>query len=299
MSASIEFKDFGKISRFRTIQVTVTEKIDGTNAQVYIPDDPSEALRAGSRNRWVTPEQDNYGFARFVAENSELLRRLGPGRHFGEWYGAGIQRRYGLDHKRFALFNVDRFSGGLPEGLAEIGVQLVPVLYRGAFDSAAISAAVEKLYTGGSVLVPGFDKPEGAIVSCGGQRWKITDNGDQHKGCTTDHHEVVKAAAAVDRDNKVQKMDPRLVAAFRSITVTKLETEPVQFAVRGENSRGVPFSLFVAEDQIVASRNVIAKRIAESEAIYAASAAVAEAQAAVVAAEEAQAAANAAEEIAP
>lgn len=268
MTQSIEFKDFGKIARFRTIQVTVTEKIDGTNAQIYISDDPAEPVLAGSRNRWVTadmPDGGNYGFGRWVAENAELLRRLGPGRHFGEWYGAGIQRRYGLAHKRFVLFNVDRFSGGLPEGLAEIGVELVPVLYRGPFDSAAISAAVEALYTGGSVLVPGFDKPEGAIVSCGGQRWKITDNGDQHKGCTTDHHEVVQAAASVDRAKKEASQAPFDVA-MRSINVTRPSEPGLPFVVAGQNSRGVPYSFLVLDPaEIAAKKRELAVLIAASE----------------------------------
>src|SRR5688572_6068262 len=138
MSAPVEFKDFGKIARLRKVHVRVTEKIDGTNAQIYVPDDPAAPVLAGSRNRWVTVESDNFGFARFVAEHAEAFRRLGPGRHFGEWYGAGIQRGYGLDHKRFALFNVGRFKNGLPEGLPSC-VHLVPVLYLGALDTDQIA----------------------------------------------------------------------------------------------------------------------------------------------------------------
>lgn len=39
----------------------LTEKIDGTNAQVYIADDGR--VVAGSRTRWISPEDDNFGFA--------------------------------------------------------------------------------------------------------------------------------------------------------------------------------------------------------------------------------------------
>lgn len=181
-----EFKDFGKIARFRTITAIVTEKLDGTNAQVLVPEDPAEPIFVGSRNRWITPGKttDNMGFAAFVQENADVFRHLGPGRHYGEWWGAGIQRRYGLDEKRFWLFNVDRYSGGLPTTLSErLGtrVGLVPVLYRGPVDSTAVQAAIDKLYAEGSVAVPGWMKPEGVIVNIAGQRWKVTDNGDTHK----------------------------------------------------------------------------------------------------------------------
>ncbi|MCJ7726507.1 MAG: hypothetical protein MUP76_09000, partial [Acidimicrobiia bacterium] len=47
-------------------------------------------------SRWITPEVDNYGFARWVKDHEEELRTgLGAGLHFGEWWGQGIQRRYG------------------------------------------------------------------------------------------------------------------------------------------------------------------------------------------------------------
>lgn len=180
-----EFKDFGKISRFRTSEALVTEKIDGSNAQILVPDDPTLPVLAGSRNRWVWPgpKSDNFGFASFVAEHAEAFRRLGPGRHFGEWWGAGIGRRYGQTGKLFSLFNVDRYerTGGLPQGLPD-NVDLVPVLYRGPMDTNKIQEVIDGLYKNGSVRVPGWDKPEGVIIQLAGMRWKVTDNGDAHKG---------------------------------------------------------------------------------------------------------------------
>ena len=92
-----EFEKFDKIARLSR-NCIITEKIDGTNAQVFIGEN-GEFL-TGSRNRWITPEDDNAGFARWALENKEKLLQLGPGRHFGEWWGSGIQRRYGLDRKR-------------------------------------------------------------------------------------------------------------------------------------------------------------------------------------------------------
>jgi hypothetical protein len=182
VTAELEFKSFGKISRFRQLRALITEKIDGTNAQIFVPEDETQPLLVGSRTRWITPESDNAGFARFVQENVDALRKLGPGRHFGEWFGAGLGRKYGLQEKRLALFTIDRFLDGLPAEVLALGrVSLVPVLYRGPVDTAAILATVEKLYAEGSVAVPGWAKPEGAIIEVAGARWKITDNGDAPK----------------------------------------------------------------------------------------------------------------------
>jgi|ERR1044071_6803812 hypothetical protein len=183
--AEPEFKDFGKIERFRTLTALITEKLDGANCQVYVPEDPQAPIKVGSRNQWVTPQKDCMGMAAFLQANAELFRMLGPGRHFGEWWGQGIQRRYGLDEKRLWFFNVRRFAGGLPTPLIEaLGtrVGLVPVLYQGPFDSQVIQATIDKLYAEGSVAVPGWAKPEGVIIEFGGLRRKVTDNGDKHKG---------------------------------------------------------------------------------------------------------------------
>jgi hypothetical protein len=88
----MEFTEFPKMARL-TREVIVTEKIDGTNAQIFIGEDGT--IMAGSRTRWITPQDDNFGFAGWVDAHRDELLTLGPGRHFGEWWGAGIQRRYG------------------------------------------------------------------------------------------------------------------------------------------------------------------------------------------------------------
>lgn len=175
------FEGFPKIPRLKHTCV-ITEKIDGTNAQILVPSDPEQPLVAGSRNRYVTPEKDNFGFARWVADNEAMLRRLGPGRHFGEWWGAGIQRRYGLPGKRFWLFNSGRWTGKLPEGLPpEVGV--VPVLYHGDFQSDTVDKVLADLATSGSVAAPGFMQPEGIVVflPASGSLYKVTLDGDGHK----------------------------------------------------------------------------------------------------------------------
>ena len=160
---AIQFTAFPKIPRLnRTI--TITEKIDGTNAAVgIIPnDDGTTTVYAQSRNRLITPEADNYGFARWVEANRDrLIALLGPGLHFGEWWGSGIQRAYGLKggEKRFSLFNTDRHKD-----VNEPDIRPVPVLYRGANSSEMINAVLAELARNGSVAAPGFMDPEGIVV---------------------------------------------------------------------------------------------------------------------------------------
>ena len=154
--SEIAFVEFPKMPRLSR-EVIVTEKIDGPNAQVHIPEDGQ--IIAGSRNRWITPESDNFGFAAWVRDNAEELAKLGPGSHFGEWWGAGIQRRYGLAEKRFSLFNVDRWGEERPSCCG-----VVPVPYRGVFCTSAADRCLADLKASGSRAAPGFMNPEGIVV---------------------------------------------------------------------------------------------------------------------------------------
>jgi len=155
-----EFQAFEKIARLSRSCV-ITEKIDGTNAQIFIGED-GEFL-TGSRKRWITPEDDNYGFSRWAHEHKDELMLLGPGRHFGEWWGSGIQRKYGLTDgdKRFSLFNTSRWGSNTPPPPCCL---VVPVLYAGVFTSTAVDECLDRLRENGSVAVPGFMKPEGVVV---------------------------------------------------------------------------------------------------------------------------------------
>jgi hypothetical protein len=180
-----EFTAWPKTPRlFRTI--VVTEKLDGTNAAVHIsalapgdtgdtfPDDSWSlvvdgtcyVLTAQSRSRVITPGKgkDNFGFAAWVYENAEgLVRALGTGLHFGEWWGHGIQRGYGLPDRRFSLFDTDRHAD-VNVRLGNAIVEPVPVLYHGILNEGQIIAALTGLAHFGSVAAPGFMDPEGVCV---------------------------------------------------------------------------------------------------------------------------------------
>lgn len=176
--AAVEFRGWPKMARL-TREVVVTEKIDGTNAQVYIGEDGT--FLAGCRTRWITPEADNHGFAAWAYAHRDELMTLGPGRHFGEWWGSGIQRGYGLTkgEKRFSLFNAIRWceAGEEPQRIptedprvekwqqvAPECCRVVPVLSRATFDTGHIEATIDELRQNGSCAAPGYMKPEGVIV---------------------------------------------------------------------------------------------------------------------------------------
>lgn len=156
----MEFQTFESIEILESL-ITISEKIHGTNAQIAV-DDLGKEIYAGSRERWVTPEDDNHGFANWVFPNKEaLIKLLGPGRHYGEWYGPGIGPGYGLKEKRFALFNTHRW-GEATDLLPRMDV--VPVLYRGTYKPNIVKETMDKLKESGSKLVPGYMKPEGVVI---------------------------------------------------------------------------------------------------------------------------------------
>jgi hypothetical protein len=172
----IPFQEFPKIARLSR-ECIISEKIDGTNGQIFIEEDGG--FLVGSRTRWITPENDNHGFARWAYEHKDELMKLGTGRHYGEWWGCGIQRGYGLTEKRFSLFNTIRWCmhDQEPKPIStsdsgEVKMQerlpkcchLVPVLYRGVFDTGIVRYELSVLQAMGSVAALGFMKPEGVVV---------------------------------------------------------------------------------------------------------------------------------------
>lgn len=175
----MDFKEFAKIARLSRDMI-VTEKIDGTNGLIAI--DETGGFSVGSRTRWITPENDNFGFAKWAYANKEELMKLGPGFHYGEWWGQGIQRGYDLKEKRFSLFNVSRWEDAEARP-ACCGV--VPVLFRGSFDTSVIDNVLNNLKNDGSEAAPGFMRPEGVVIfhTASGYLFKKTiEHDEKHKG---------------------------------------------------------------------------------------------------------------------
>lgn len=151
----MEFKPWPKIVRIENKRTPVfTEKLDGTNACIVIQD--KQLVHIQSRNRIITPESDNYGFAGWVHRNLDLVLGLGDGYHFGEWWGNGIGRNYDQKQKRFSLFNTRRWGAHNPP---PEGIEVVPTL-----PVSTVEEARGLLINHGSVAVPGFMNPEGAVM---------------------------------------------------------------------------------------------------------------------------------------
>ncbi len=180
-----EFQGFPSIHRLNR-DMTVTEKIDGTNAGIHIEPAQFESywdeapdgvvgssvtgfyvVTAQSRKNLIYPgKDDNHGFAAWVRENAHVLAEaLGEGLHFGEWWGSGINRGYGLPKgdKRFSLFNTLRWREVDLEKYG-IGLGMVPELYVGPFSTETINEMKALLLETGSIASPGFDRPEGVVV---------------------------------------------------------------------------------------------------------------------------------------
>lgn len=208
------FTPWPKIARLNR-DIVITEKIDGSNACVIVTQDGR--VFAQSRTRLIEPtkSKDNFGFAQWVKFHEKSLAMLGPGHHFGEWWGIGIQRGYGLSERRFSLFNTKRWTmPGQAEILAEVQVRLpnlyvVPVLYEGPWDTGdgvgAADSMISYLRGVGSratVSSPdevGFKPAEGIVVfhKASGQSYKVTlENDAEFKGGKRDAHENVVAEAA-------------------------------------------------------------------------------------------------------
>lgn len=178
----MEFVEFPKIARLSR-ECVITEKIDGTNGCICIGEDGS--FQVGSRTRWLTAETgDNHGFLLWALTNKDELMKLGPGTHFGEWWGSGIQRGYGLvkGEKRFSLFNVHRWADA---AIRPVCCSVVPTIYRGMFTTDLAEEALNELRNHGSLASEGFMRPEGIVIfhTAGGYLFKKTiEKDEQPKG---------------------------------------------------------------------------------------------------------------------
>ncbi len=143
---------------------------------------------AQSRTKIITPKEDNYGFAGWVERHADELKELlGPGYHYGEWWGNGIQRKYNMERKVFSLFNVGRWGELINHDPGESICDVVPfkifelndplptwnmqeddyVFHAGAFMDEIIADATRyfmKKSRAAEKYGEDFDKPEGYCI---------------------------------------------------------------------------------------------------------------------------------------
>jgi hypothetical protein len=186
-----EFKAWPKINRFTQPFVTITEKIDGTNACVIVED--GKVIGAQSRSQLLvhdnsgelTKYNDNAGFAQYVIENQNTLFALGDGYHYGEWAGPGIQKNpHNLNQKYFFLFNTGRFVNDEAVSLFPY-VRVVPTLYSGYYEDGIVESvmnmlnisAKEKGYIPEGVCIywHNFDKYSKATFKNSEGKWKSNE----------------------------------------------------------------------------------------------------------------------------
>jgi len=159
-----EFIGYKKIPRYSR-ECIISEKIDGTNGCILI--DENGNIFAGSHKQWLWGSvqeeihRNNHGFAQWVKANKEELMKLGKGIHYGEFWGQGIQRNYGLTEKRFSLFNVSKWSD---DSIRPACCRVVPVLFTGMFTTENIERTLIELKEKGSQAEPNFMKPEGIVI---------------------------------------------------------------------------------------------------------------------------------------
>lgn len=204
----MEFEKWPSIPRLSKEKAVVTEKINGSNScirirsydgtvddsdvvlHVVVNDEPY-SIWAQSRTRFLKPNKsnDNFGFAVWVHNNAnKLVDILGPGNHYGEWWGSKIQCGYGLTNgeRRFSLFNAPRWNEAIDiyPGSTEVKeLCTVPMLYSGSFIDMDLTSLREDLLRNGSEAMPGF-KAEGMVLYLRelDASYKILlDKDDQHK----------------------------------------------------------------------------------------------------------------------
>jgi hypothetical protein len=112
----MEFKRYQHVERYGTDKVDGIEigkcyifpKLDGTNGSVWLDDNGN--IKAGSRNRELTLEQDNQGFYAYILSNENIKRYLEKHpthRLYGEWLIPHSLRTYREDAwRRFYIFDV-------------------------------------------------------------------------------------------------------------------------------------------------------------------------------------------------
>lgn len=193
--AEVKFEPWPKIARFNR-DIIVSEKIDGTNAGIqivagYVSESSNDCVAgeyndgvfykvgAQSRNRIITTDDDNFGFASWVQANArELVETLGEGIHFGEWWGRKIARGYDQTERTFSLFNTSRWTVENTDSVP--GLSVVPVLYEGPMVQDAIEDCLDDLRSFGSAAVKGFMRPEGVVVfhTAANMMFKVTLEND-------------------------------------------------------------------------------------------------------------------------
>lgn len=171
-----------------TESLIVTEKLDGVFGKIHISDYPPSTytsdhtvtktpdgrafiVTAATRDFKLKHDTDYFGFREWVYAHAQSLAMiLGPGDHFGEWWGGGIRRGYGLPDgdRRFSLFDFNRWSSMIGQTLemTEVDeIRVVPIITTlSSFDSSDIHRLLDLLRRTGSYAEVGYKPAEGVVI---------------------------------------------------------------------------------------------------------------------------------------
>lgn len=183
---NLNFSKWPKIPRFLNTKMVITQKMNGTNAQILFEETTNIIqtknkidMSVGRRRGWLSTKEDNFGFHAWASTHKHsLFAVLGRGRHYGEWCGPGIQNGEGLKERKF--FSFDPFLE-VPKEYKHL-IEPVPLLYEGPINISQIKSCLQHLEIFGSVIdkfkeFGHFRQPEGIIINIGGKRFKMYLNG--------------------------------------------------------------------------------------------------------------------------
>jgi hypothetical protein len=216
-----DFESFPDIKKLGKAALYITQKIHGSNAQIYVfrnteyvttlesmPDEARAAkLSAEYPGKELTFEQRKEGGVDMFTTFTDLAcgsrsQWVVPGKDnfgFAEMVYAhkqefidklGLGRHYG----EWAGPGINSGEGltqkyfilfdhwRYPEGRPlPPNTKVVPVLYDGPFDMGQVAIAMNDLRANGSKLVPGFMAPEGVVVRIKGERYKVVFQDEEAK----------------------------------------------------------------------------------------------------------------------
>ncbi len=175
---TIPFRGWPKTTR-RLSKCTISEKLNGSNGALGFqvtdasPTDGREIyvldieMATQTRNRIVTPKDDQTGIARWAEANRETLIEdllyiegnlpvpsTEPQYHYGEFMTRGHKEPH------FYLFNTRRWTG---VQFSTPTLKVVPVLYEGIYYDGVVEECLEDLRQNGSKVHPGIPA-EGVVV---------------------------------------------------------------------------------------------------------------------------------------
>jgi hypothetical protein len=244
----MEFKRYQHVERFGTEETQgidfgmcyVFPKIDGTNSQLWW----CVGMRAGSRNRELSLDNDNQGFMNWAVTQDyvrQFLHDYPNLRLYGEWLVPHTLRTYQKDAwNKFYVFDVMDGDDFLPyeiyqEILDRYQIEYIPPICKVA--NPTYERMVAQLEKNGYLIEDGQGTGEGVVIKnyqyrnkFGRQTWaKIVKNEFKAKHAKVDVTEV--------KENKIIEQE----IAEKYVTLSLVEKEHAKISAEtGWSSKNIP-----------------------------------------------------------